>query len=205
MDNGKSVLLPGQSTQSPTNAPALDHEPVLAVAGPSTLQPENHKAVQSAAAPSTLLPEFHEAVPSAAQPSTLLQEEDSSEPIDINWDNDDTDSSSDESMPREELQMEEKIQRRLAFYQEMFDKSSEQHVVERAEDTRKRKAENLTRGKSLKMELEHHHDYIKKCFKKGMEEANMQGYVYGIVLHDNKVLSGSSESLRQWCDQTIVF
>ncbi|KAF3327277.1 hypothetical protein FCM35_KLT07395 [Carex littledalei] len=55
------------------------------------------------------------------------------------------------------------------------------------------------------MELEHHHDYIKKCFKKGMEEANMQGYVYGIILHDNKVLSGSSESLRIWCDQTIVF
>ncbi|KAJ3684329.1 hypothetical protein LUZ61_013493 [Rhynchospora tenuis] len=147
----------------------------------------------------------NEAISSMAGPSRIQPETDSSERTNPNSYISDTDSSSEQSSPDEEPIVTE-MRRRLAFYQEKLNKSSGQQIEERAEGKGKRKAKDPSAEiVPLEMELHRSHNIIERCFKKGVEEANLQGYAYGIVLEDGKVLSGYSDSLQKWWDEDVIF
>lgn len=185
-----SQVVPGQSSNMQIDAPASSSQVVLGQSSNMQISP----------------PASHsEAIPPMAGPRTLQPDEGTSEPTNTIPDNDDTGSGSNESTTSEEPEEVKEWRKRLAFYQDMFKKYYEPQAEERAEGIRKRKADEPTSGMSPQTVLEHHHTVLKKYFKKAMEEANMQGYAYGIVLGDNRVLSGSSESLRKWWNETIIF
>ncbi|KAF3337454.1 Protein ETHYLENE INSENSITIVE 3 [Carex littledalei] len=110
--------------------------------------------------------------------------------------------SSDESSFSGEPMME-KFKRKLSMYTEMFDKTQ---AEEEPESTKKKKADNpLDDTYSRQMLLSKSVSIIENSFERAIEEAHLQGYVYGIILENNNVLAGASPSLRKWWDEVVRF
>ncbi|KAJ4748710.1 Ethylene insensitive 3 [Rhynchospora pubera] len=135
--------------------------------------------------------------PSNSKPEALLS---LSESYDSEVDS--TDSSSDGSASSREAMLV-KYKRKLSMYQEMLDKKLAEENPERTE--KKKAVNSLDDIYSRQMQLNHSVNIIGNSFRRAMDEANLLGYVYGIILEDGNVLTGSSPSLREWWVEQVRF
>jgi Ethylene insensitive 3 len=202
------LIVPGQSSNIQTSEPASNSEVVpWQISNIQTNTAASSSEVFPSSDIQTDAPAFNPvAIPSiVGRSGTLQPDEDTSEPTNTHPDNDNSDHSSDESTTSEEPEEVQEWRRKFAFYTDLFDKTAKQQGIERADVTRKRKAEGPPSDMSPEEKINFHHTVLQRYFKEATEYANMQGYAYGIVLLDNRVLTGCSESLRKWWYETIKF
>jgi Ethylene insensitive 3 len=113
-----------------------------------------------------------------------------------------TDSSSYQSSSSEEARME-KYKRKLFMYRAMLDEKQAEH---NPESTKMKKPKNSPSDIYSHQMLQHNSiKIIENSFQRAMDEANMQGYAYGIILKDGSVISRSSPSLCRWWAETVRF